>query len=135
MVAIVCASFEGTGLVFVVCSVVFKMWLRSVCSCPWHLIRALWACSSQFSSLGKGQDSIVQWQIFLLFRCTTEVIEAGGFWWQTWRNMFLLCLVLLKEVELSSSYCTGTVAWTLKDIIIPRRRSELWLYPSPEVLF
>lgn len=139
MVVIVCTSFEGTGLVFIVCSTVFKMWqeLRSVCRCPCPTLASHQSFLDTFIPIQqavKRPGLCNRVRNFFLFHFAAEEIGAGSFWWQNWRNSFLFCLVL-REVEVSSSSCTETIAWKLKDITIPRQISGLWLYPSQEVLF
>lgn len=138
MVVIVCTWFEGTGLLFVVCSIVFKMWqeLRSVCRCPCPRLTSHQSFVDKFIPIQQavkrpGVHNRVR-KFFIPFH-----------WWRNrWRKFLVtglekwvsFCFVLLKEGK-CLPVPAWKLAWTRKDITIPKQRSGLWLYPFPEVLF
>lgn len=105
MVAIVCTSFEGTGLVFVVCSMVCKKWqkLRSVCRCPCPTLTSHQSFVDMFIPIQQavnraGLYSRVR-KFFISFQC-----------WRNWSRRVLVT-ALEKQVSflLHSSQRSGIV--------------------------
>lgn len=100
MVAIVCTSFEGTSLVFVVCSMVFKMWqkLRSVCRWPCPTLTSHQSFVDMFIPTQQAVNSRVR-KFFISFQC-----------WINWsRRIFVTALEKQVSFLLHSSQRSGIV--------------------------